>query len=105
VVVKKGWYLGGRKWFFRLDRNRVAALVYNVHLIDHGWLYQNSRFHPLPPALKTRRFTPSKPQCDAVPKLIDSGEGLKKRGATGELQRDSSAGACSRGSQVLKVLP
>ena len=70
MVVKKGWYLGGRKWFIRLDRNRVAALVNNVHLIDHWWLYQNPRFYPLPPALKTRRFTPSKPQCDAVPELI-----------------------------------
>jgi len=48
---------GGGKWFIRLDRNRAAALVNDVHLIDHGRLYQNLRFPPLPPALKTRCFT------------------------------------------------
>jgi hypothetical protein len=58
VVVKKGWYLGGRKWFIRLARNRVAALVNNVHLVDHEWLCQNPRFQPLPPVLITSCFTP-----------------------------------------------
>ncbi len=46
MVVQKGWRRGGRKWFIRLDRNRAAAMVNNVHLVDHGWLYQNPRFAP-----------------------------------------------------------
>ena len=36
MVVKKGWRRSGRKWFIRLDRNRVAVLVNNVHLIDRA---------------------------------------------------------------------
>jgi hypothetical protein len=44
--------------------------VNNVHLVDHGWLYQNPQFHPLLPAMKTRRFTPRKLRSDAVPELI-----------------------------------
>jgi len=39
VVVKKGCRRG-RKWLIRLDSNRVAALVHNVHLIDQRRLYQ-----------------------------------------------------------------
>jgi hypothetical protein len=58
VVVQKGWRRGGHKWFIRLDRNRVAALVNNVHLVDHSWLYQNPRFHPPRPALETRDLRP-----------------------------------------------
>jgi hypothetical protein len=74
VVVTKGWRRGGRKWFIRLDRNRVAVLVNYVHLIDHGWPYQNPPFHPLPSGLKTRCFTPRKLQSDAVLESIDCGE-------------------------------
>jgi hypothetical protein len=58
VAIKKGGAQGGRKCFIGLGRNRVAILVPNVHLTYHGWLYQNHPFHPLPPALKTRSFTP-----------------------------------------------
>ncbi|MGA2337609.1 MAG: cation-transporting P-type ATPase [Terriglobales bacterium] len=30
-----------------------------VYLADHGRLYRKPRFHPLPPALKTRCFMPA----------------------------------------------
>jgi hypothetical protein len=53
VVVKKGWRRGDRKRFIQLDRNRIAAVVNNVHLIDHGWLYQNPRFYAPPHRHKT----------------------------------------------------
>jgi len=47
VVVKKGWRRSGRKWFIRLDRNRVAVLVNNVHLIDRAGACRwcNSQLH------------------------------------------------------------
>jgi hypothetical protein len=40
-------------------------------------LYQNPRFHPLPPALKTRRFTPSKSLTAAAPELIVFGKAMR----------------------------
>lgn len=51
----------------RLTEESASLPVSPVYLIDHGWQYQNPRFHPLQPALKTRCFTPPKLQPDAVP--------------------------------------
>src|ERR1039457_4933345 len=49
MVVKKGWYLGGRKWFIRLDRNRVAALVNNVQIVGYTYGQRNPTRSPLRP--------------------------------------------------------
>lgn len=48
----------------------ASVLVTRVYLTDHGWLYQNLRFHPLPLALKTSCVTPRKLRSDAVPECI-----------------------------------
>ena len=55
-------------------------VVSRVHLIDDGWLYRNSRLHPLPPALKTRCFTPCKLRCDVV--LESTLSGTQRSGPT-----------------------
>src|ERR1039458_2883585 len=79
---QKGVSRSSRKCVNPLTEKSANVLVRRVYITDHGWLYQNPRFHPLPPVLKTRCFTPRKPRSGAVLEFTLSGTQRMPRAST-----------------------